>query len=124
MMQVSASNMFSSESEYSHTLRWVALLSGRLKCDIAASTGIHNHEAVIKQLLAGADATQMVSVFYKRTSGHFSFIGEVIREIESWMDDHKFKNISDFKGKLSSKNINNPASYERVQFLRLFSGIE
>jgi len=73
-VQVSAINMFSSDAEYSHTLRWVALLSGKLSCDIAASTGIHNHETVIKQLLAGADAVQMVSVFYKH---HFDVLTEI-----------------------------------------------
>jgi dihydroorotate dehydrogenase (fumarate) len=70
-LQVNASNMFSRDSEYMHTLRWVALLSGRLNCDIAASTGIHNHETVVKQILAGADAVHMVSVFYKH---HFDIL--------------------------------------------------
>jgi dihydroorotate dehydrogenase (fumarate) len=120
-LQVNASNMFSSDSEYSHTLRWVALLSGRLKCDIAASTGIHNHETVIKQILAGADAVHMVSVFYKH---HFEVLPQVISGLESWMEHHKFNTISDFKGLLSQKKVQNPAAYERVQFLRLFSSIE
>ena len=75
-LQVNASNMFSNDSEYTHTLRWVALLAGKIKCDIAASTGIHNHETVIKQLLAGADAVHMVSVFYKH---HFDILPEIIK---------------------------------------------
>ncbi|MCX6320680.1 MAG: dihydroorotate dehydrogenase-like protein [Bacteroidia bacterium] len=120
-LQISASNMFSSDSEYSHSLRWVALLAGKLKCDIAASTGIHNHETVIKQLLAGADAVHMVSVFYKY---HFDVLPQIINGLESWMLHHNFNSISDFKGLLSRKNVHNPASYERVQFLRLFSSIE
>ncbi|MEI6048016.1 MAG: dihydroorotate dehydrogenase-like protein [Bacteroidota bacterium] len=123
-LQISASNMFSSDSEYSHTLRWVALMSGRLKCDIAASTGIHNHETVIKQLLAGADAVQLVSVFYKNHLHHFDILPEIIKGVENWMKVHNFNSISDFKGLLSRKNVHNPASYERVQFLRLFSSIE
>jgi dihydroorotate dehydrogenase (fumarate) len=123
-LQVSASNMFSSETEYSHSLRWVALMAGRIKCDIAASTGIHNHETVIKQILAGADAVHMVSVFYKHPKHHFDIIPEILNGLETWMKDHNFKNISDFKGLLSRKNVHNPASYERVQFLRLFSSIE
>jgi dihydroorotate dehydrogenase (fumarate) len=123
-LQVSASNMFSSETEYSHSLRWVALLAGRLKCDIAASTGIHNHETVIKQLLAGADAVQLVSVFYKEHPHNFEAIPRIIKGLEEWMTQHKFNSISDFKGMLSRKNVHNPASYERVQFLRLFSSIE
>jgi dihydroorotate dehydrogenase (fumarate) len=120
-LQTGAKNMFSSPSEYSHTLRWVALLAGKLKCDIAASTGIHNHETVIKQLLAGADAVQMVSVFYK---SHFEILPHILSGIQTWMKEHKFKSVDDFKGLLSSKNIQNPASYERVQFIRLFSSVE
>jgi dihydroorotate dehydrogenase (fumarate) len=120
-LQVTASNMFSTDSEYASTLRWIAILSGRIKCDIAASTGIHNHQTVIKQLLAGADAVQMASVFYKR---HFDVLPEIIEGLEKWMVQHDFTRISDFKGLLSRKNIRNPASYERVQFLRLFSSIE
>jgi dihydroorotate dehydrogenase (fumarate) len=120
-LQVDARNMFSSDLEYSHTLRWVALLSGRINCNIAASTGIHNHETVIKQLLAGADAVHMVSVFYKN---HFDVLPGIIKGMESWMTDHKFKDISEFKGLLSRKNVHNPAAYERVQFLRLFSSVE
>lgn len=123
-LHVSASNMFSSETEYSHSLRWVALLAGRVKCDIAASTGIHNHETVIKQLLAGADAVQLVSVFYKEHPHHFDALPHIIKGLEEWMTQHKFNNISGFKGMLSRKNVHNPASYERVQFLRLFSSIE
>jgi dihydroorotate dehydrogenase (fumarate) len=120
-LQIDAKNMFSSETEYSHTLRWVALLAGRINCNIAASTGIHNHETVIKQLLAGADAVHMVSVFYKNK---FDVLPQIINGIEKWMAEHDFKSISDFKGLLSSKNVHNPAAYERVQFLRLFSSVE
>jgi dihydroorotate dehydrogenase (fumarate) len=120
-LQVNASNMFSRDSEYSHTLRWVALLAGRLNCDIAASTGIHNHETVIKQILAGADAVHMVSVFYKH---HFDILSEITGGLQTWMAAHNFSSISDFKGLLSRKNVHNPASYERVQFLRLFSSVE
>ena len=101
-LQLDAKNMFSSDSEYSHTLRWVALLSGKLNCDIAASTGIHNHQTVIKQLLAGADSVHMVSVFYKH---HFDVLPEIIKGIEKWMTDHNFKSISEFKGLLSRKNV-------------------
>lgn len=120
-LQVNASNMFSNDTEYTHTLRWVALLSGRINCDIAASTGIHNQDTVIKQILAGADVVHMVSVFYKQ---HFNIIPTIINGLESWMMQHGFNTISDFKGLLSRKNVHNPASYERVQFLRLFSSVE
>ncbi len=120
-LQVNASNMLSNETEYTNTLRWVAILCGRVRCDIAASTGIHNHQAVIKQLLAGADAVQMASVFYKYG---FDVLPGIISGLELWMTRHSFTKISDFRGMLSKKNIKNPASYERVQFIKLFSGLE
>jgi dihydroorotate dehydrogenase (fumarate) len=123
-LQVSSSNMFSNDSEYSHSLRWVALLAGKLKCDIAASTGVHNYETIIKQLLAGADAVQMVSLFYKQPLPHFESIPRILRSIEEWMRQHNFNDIQSFKGLLSKTKVHNPASYERVQFLRLFSSIE
>jgi dihydroorotate dehydrogenase (fumarate) len=120
-LHVNASNMFSNDNEYTHTLRWVALLAGKINCDIAASTGIHDHETVIKQLLAGADAVQMVSVFYK---SHFDILPKILNGVHDWMTEHNFAGISDFKGLLSRKNVHNPATYERVQFLRLFSSVE
>lgn len=122
-LKVTASNIFSNETEYAHTLRWVALLSGKLKCDIAASTGIHNYDTVIKQLLAGANVVHMASAFYRSYPDQFHVIPEVIAGIRTWMDDHKFNKISDFNGTLSSTKINNSAAYERVQFLRLFSSV-
>jgi dihydroorotate dehydrogenase (fumarate) len=121
LLHVNASNMFSNDTEYTHTLRWVALLAGKINCDIAASTGIHNHETVIKQLLAGADVVQMVSVFYKN---HFDILPKILSGVTDWMTEHNFASISDFKGMLSRKNVHNPATYERVQFLRLFSSVE
>ncbi|MCF8309458.1 MAG: dihydroorotate dehydrogenase-like protein, partial [Bacteroidales bacterium] len=59
------SNVFSSPDELPVSLRWVAMLSDVVHCDISASTGVHSGEAVVKQLLAGAASVQMSSLFYK-----------------------------------------------------------
>ena len=118
-LEVSSSNRLSSETEYLRALRWVALLSGKLKCNIAAATGIHCADAIIKQLLAGAAAVQMTSAFYKHS---FDIIPTIIEDIKKWMKDHNFSSISEFKGLLSKTNINDPSAYERVQFIRLYSG--
>ena len=116
--EICSSDRLSSSTEYFHTLRWAALLSGRLKCDIAAATGIHCAESIIKQLLAGAAVVQMTSAFYKRK---YDIIPSILADIEKWMKDHKFSSVSDFKGTLSQVNVQNPCSYERVQFIRLYS---
>jgi dihydroorotate dehydrogenase (fumarate) len=119
--EVTATNVFSTESEISTSLRWVAMLSDRLHCDIAASTGVHNGSGVVKQLLAGAKAAQIASTLYKNG---FEVIPEMITFLDKWMEKHEFKSTGDFIGKMSFKKADNPASYGRVQFMKHFAGIE
>lgn len=119
--KVTATNVFSTPDELAMSLRWVAMLSSRLHCDVAASTGVHDGKAVIKQLLAGAKAVQIASVLYKKD---FTVIGNMLKELENWMDKHGFENLDPVIGKMSIKEIENPAAFERVQFMKHFSGIE
>lgn len=119
--EVTSSNVFSSPDELAISLRWVAMLSDKLHCDIAASTGVHDGEAMVKQLLAGAKAVQVASTLYKNG---FEQIGKMTGFLDSWMGKHHFKNTDDFIGKLSLKAANNAAAYERVQFMKHFAGIE
>ena len=119
--EVKATNVFSTPAELATSLRWVAMLSSKLHCDIAASTGIHDGKAVIKQLLAGAKAVQIASVIYKKG---FREVTLMLDEITAWMEQHNFKSLDEFVGKMSVKEADNPAAYERVQFMKHFSGIE
>ncbi len=119
--EVTSANVFSSKDELATSLRWVAMLSDRLHCDIAASTGVHDGEAMIKQLLAGAKAVQVATTLYKNG---FEVIGQMTRFMEEWMGRHNFRTTEDFIGKLSIRSADNPAAYERVQFMKHFSGIE
>ena len=119
--EVTPSHVFSSPEELALSLRWVAMLSDRLHCDIAASTGVHSGTAVVKQMLAGAKAVQVASAIYKNGN---EVIGEMTNFLEYWMDKHGFKTTNEFIGKMSFKEAENPAAYERVQFMKHFSGIE
>ncbi len=114
-------NIYSSETEYARTLRWMSILSGHVHCDLAAASGIHNYESVVKQLLAGATVVQLVSTLYKNK---FDVIPDILNKMSAWMQAHNFNSIEDFRGKLSSKNLENPAAIERVQFMKLYAGIE
>ncbi len=120
-LEVKPSHVFSIPEEIAASIRWVAMLSDRLHCDIAASTGVHDGKGVIKQLLAGAKAVQIASVLYK---DGFGVIPGMIKELESWMERHNYGSLSDFIGKMSVKKSENPAAFERVQFMKYFSGIE
>lgn len=120
-MEVKPSYIFSKPNDLSLSLRWVAMLSDHINCDIAASTGVHDGTALIKQLLAGAKAVQITSVLYKKG---FKEIGSMLEELENWMKRKNFTNLNQFCGKLSVKKSDNPAAFERVQFMKHFSGIE
>jgi dihydroorotate dehydrogenase (fumarate) len=119
-LEVTAEHLFSDPNEYSHTLRWMAILAGRVGCDLVASTGIHNYESAVKQILAGATAVQMVSTLYKHGLNQ---INEAVTGMEKWMDGKGFKTVEEFRGKLSQANVPNPAEFERVQFMKLYSKI-
>ncbi|MFO7827199.1 MAG: dihydroorotate dehydrogenase-like protein, partial [Bacteroidales bacterium] len=116
---VLSSNVLSHPEELPISLRWIAIMSERVSCDLAASTGIHDGAAIIKQLLAGANAVQIASAFYKNGKG---IIKNMLDDLTSWMDQKKFNKIDDFRGKLSQEKTQNPAAYERMQFMKYFSG--
>ncbi|MCX6258963.1 MAG: dihydroorotate dehydrogenase-like protein [Bacteroidia bacterium] len=120
-MEISSANILSTPAEYSHTLRWVGILSGRLGCQIAASTGIHDAETAIRNILAGADVVQVASALYRNG---FSQIEKIVGGIENWMNTHHYASIDQFRGKMSQKNMENPSVFERVQFMKLYSKIE
>jgi len=118
-MELTASEVFSSPADIRRSLRWVGLVSAALpKLEIAASTGIHDGEAVIKQLLAGAQVTQICSSVY--INGAQVIIG-MLKDLEKFMQKWNFKTIEDFRGRLSYAQIEDPQMYERAQFMKYFS---
>jgi dihydroorotate dehydrogenase (fumarate) len=117
--EVKSSNLFSAPSDLSISLRWVAIMAARVNCDLAASTGVHDGVALIKQLLAGADAVQVASTLYENGKGR---IGEMLKTLEEWMEGKGYGSLSDFKGKMSQAKSSNPAAFERVQFMKYFGG--
>jgi len=118
-MEVVPSNVFSSPSDLPTSLRWIAIMAERVSCDLAASTGVHDGTALIKQILAGANAVQVASTLYKNGKGQ---ITEMLNTLEAWMDKQNYSSLSDFRGKMSQAKSSNPAAYERVQFMKYFGG--
>ncbi len=117
--KIKPSFVFSSPAELAVSLRWVAIMAQKVDCDLAASTGVHDGAALIKQLLAGARAVQTASSLYKNGSAH---IATMIDALKSWMQKHGFSSLEDFRGRMSQEAATNPAVYERAQFMRYFGG--
>jgi dihydroorotate dehydrogenase (fumarate) len=117
--QITQGNVLSSPGDLPISLRWIAIMSERVSCDLAASTGVHDGAALIKQLLAGAKAVQIVSAIYKYGAKH---IPKMLEELTNWMEKHQFSSIDQFKGRMSQSKSSDPAAYERVQFMKYFRG--
>lgn len=118
-MQIVSGNVFSNHSDLSDTIRWTAIVAGKIpEIDIACSTGVHDWEDVIKCLLAGATAVQMCSAIYTHGA---EIISQVLTCVEEWMHQAHYRSIDEFRGKLNYAHIPNPALYERSQFMKYFS---
>jgi len=97
------------------SLRWIAILYGRIRVDLAATSGIHNAKDVIKMVMAGADVTMLCSVLLRRGIDHIKVIE---REMEEWLVAHEYESLEQFKGSMSQKNCPDPDAFERAQYVR------
>jgi len=100
-------------------LRWIAILFGRVKVDFAATSGVHDGRSVVKMVLAGASVTQVASVIFKHKASH---IGEMLRELESWMKDKEYASLADFRGLLSQQSNPDPGAFERAHYIKTLVG--
>ncbi len=111
-----SSHQLSTPAENKLPLRFTGLLYGQIGASICANSGIHSGTDVAKMILAGADAVQVVSTIYLNK---FEHIIRMLDELSQWMNSKGFNSISDFKGKLSNKNIHDPFVYQRAQYIDL-----
>ncbi|HHB52185.1 MAG TPA: dihydroorotate dehydrogenase-like protein [Saprospiraceae bacterium] len=111
------SNVLSRSSDVAISLRWISIMAGRVNGTLIASTGVHDGSSVIKEILAGADATQVVSALYKHG---IEYLEDMKMDLTSWMERHNYNSIEEFRGKMSQANSPNPASVERMQFMKYF----
>ena len=119
-LELKSAGVFSGPGEISDPLRWIALLSGMIENDFAGSTGVHDSEGAVKMLLAGASAFQVVSTLYQNGTGR---VAEIISGLESWMDEHSFTSLDQFRGRLSYDMQDDQSHFERIQFMKHYSGI-
>nr|MBP9029885.1 dihydroorotate dehydrogenase [Bacteroidales bacterium] len=106
--------ILSDTNDHRLPLRFIGLLYGNIAADICAATGIITGHDAVKMLLAGADAFQVVSALYKHGIDH---ITTMLSQIESWMSQKGYKSVDDFRGKLAKKNLHDPFSYRRAQYV-------
>lgn len=119
-LRITPGYQFSTPQEVYTPLRWISILSGQIECDFSASTGVHDGITAVKLLLAGASSVQVCSILYRKGIGE---LRNLLKGIESWMEEKKFTSIDQFKGKLSQTESEQPEAYERLQYVKALTGI-
>lgn len=96
-------------------LRWIAILYGRLRADLAATSGIHTGQDALKMLMVGASVTMLCSVLLKHGVEHIASIEEDLR---NWMEEHEYESVQQLRGSMSQVHCADPSAYERAQYMR------
>lgn len=109
---------YSSSADLSESLRWTAILYKKLRSSLCISTGVHNHEDVLKAMMSGADAVQMASALLQHGEGH---IAKVLDDLVAWMEEKEYASIEQMKGSISLHHTVNPAAYQRANYMRILT---
>ena len=96
-------------------MRWVAILYGRIRADLAATSGIHTAQDVLKMLMAGARVTQLCSVLFRHG---LEQIRVIEHDLTQWLTEHEYESVTQLLGSMSQLNCADPAEFERAQYVR------
>ena len=97
-------------------LLWIALLYGRIKASLAATTGVHSHVEVIKYLMAGADAVMTTSALLKNG---IEFLTTLRDGLQQWMEERDYSSVQQMKGSMSQQNVADPTAFERANYIKI-----
>ena len=106
----------SSPSDLSLRLRWTGILSGRVNASLAVTGGIHTAVDVVKAVMVGAHATQMVSALLRHGP---AYLTQVRLDLERWLEEHQVESLRSIQGSLSLLRFDDAAPYQRANYIRL-----
>lgn len=114
-LEVRARLELSSPSELQMRLHWTAILAGRVPLPLVVSGGVHSVTDVVKSLMAGATAVQVVSCLLKQGP---AYLGTLVKELKQFMEEQDYRSLEQLRGALSLKHCPNPDAFERTNYLR------
>lgn len=101
-------------------LTWIGILYGRVKAVLAATSGVHHAEDVIKLLMVGANVTMLCSALMRNGVNH---LRHVERGMQEWMDAHEYESVQQMRGSMSQMKCADPTAFERAQYMRAVKGM-
>jgi dihydroorotate dehydrogenase (fumarate) len=97
-------------------LLWIAVLRGRIEASLAATTGVHSREEVIKYLMAGADAVMTTSALLKNGAG---FLQTLVDGLSRWLEQGGYASVEQMKGSMSQQHVADPSAFERANYIKV-----
>ena len=101
-------------------LRWLAILYGHVGASLAATSGVHTAQDVLKAMMVGADVAMMASALIQNGPEH---IGTVLKDLTAWMEEHEYESIEQMKGSMSFKKVAEPAAFIRANYMKTLQSI-
>jgi dihydroorotate dehydrogenase (fumarate) len=102
-------------------LTWIGILYGRIHASLAATSGVHGPEDVVKLLMVGADVTMLCSALLRNGIGHVPYIEEGVLD---WMEKHEYESVQQMKGSMSQIRCPNPSAFERAQYMKAVKSVQ
>src|SRR5215472_9903375 len=119
-LEVKPSVLLSTSQALRLPLTWIGILYGRIKASLAATSGIHRAEDVVKMLLVGADVTMLCSALLRNGVNHLRHVEGGLRE---WMENHEYESVRQMQGSMSQIRCPDPGAFERAQYMRAVKGL-
>lgn len=110
----------SSSYELRLPLRWIAILHGKVRASLAATSGIHTARDVLKMLMAGADVAMIASALIKEG---VEKIQTILADMQTWMEENEYHSVSQMKGSMSYRHVAEPAAFERANYIKTLQSI-
>jgi dihydroorotate dehydrogenase (fumarate) len=113
-MEVTPNFTLSTAADMRLPLHWIAILYGKLRASLAATSGIYQAQDVIKLVMAGADVTMLCSALMRHGITH---IQRIEMDMVAWLEQHQRKSLAEIKGIMSQHNCPDPSAFERAQYV-------
>jgi dihydroorotate dehydrogenase (fumarate) len=120
-LQIQPNVLLSTPQALRLPLTWIGILYGRIRANLAATSGVHGPEDVIKLLMVGADVTMLCSALLRNGIEYLQRIEAGMRE---WMEKHEYESVQQMKGSMSQIRCPNPSAFERAQYMKAVKSIQ
>jgi dihydroorotate dehydrogenase (fumarate) len=98
---------------------WIALLHGRVRAALAATTGVEAPTDVARYLLAGADVVMTTSALLRHGPAHAAVL---LDGLAAWMGQKGFATVDELRGILAVPAGADETAYERAGYVKALRG--